>query len=204
VEINKSHDITGVITTEAIVEGRHVRLTSHPGYGTIAGEAGVTDLTGRLVDEPGVMLPATVSGAARASYIITWPVTNMKAPMMLPFVGPTYSFALRQMFDQATNLPLTGRTIYMTYPGYQNAQTIPSGTLALGFNGVGGEFTLTSGQYVYSANLQIPGSRLRVCDAVTDGAAAAGMLAETNGVTPELAEVSRFNATTFALTFRHL
>lgn len=203
-EINKSHDITGVITTEDIVEGRHVHLTSHPGYGTIAGEAGVADLTGRLVDEPGVMLPNTVSGANRANYLITWPVTNMKPPMMLPFVGPTYSFALRQMFDQATNLPLTGRTIYMTYPGNQESMTLPSGTLALGFNGVGGEFTLPSGQYVYSANLQIPGTRLRVCDTVTDGAAAAGMLAETNGVTTEIAEVSRFNATTFALTFRHL
>jgi len=204
VEINKSHDITGVITTEDIVEGRHVLLTSHPGYGTIAGEAGVQDLTGRLIDEPGVKLPDTVTEAGRAVYIITWPVSNMKPPMMLPFVGPAYSFALRQMFDQASNLPLTGRTIYMTYPGYQESVTLPSGCLALGFNGVKGEFTLPSGQYVYSANLQVPGTRLRACDTVTDGAGSAGMLAETNGVTTDIAEVSRFNVSTYALTFRHL
>ena len=203
-EINKSHDITGVITTEDIVEGRHVLLTSHPGYGTIAGESGVQDLTGRLTDEPGVKLPDTPAEANRATYIITWPVTNMKPPMMLPFVGPTYSFALRQMFDQATNLPLTGRTIYMTYPGNQESMTLPSGCLALGFNGVKGEFTIPSGQYVYSANLKITGTRLRACDTATDGAASAGMLAETNDVTTEIAEVSRFNATTYALTFRHL
>lgn len=202
-EINKSSDITGVIATEDIVEGRMVLLTSHPGYGTIPGETGVSDLVGRLTDEPGVKLPDTPDEAARATYVCMWPVSNMTPPMRLPFVGPAFSFALRQMFDQNSNLPLTNQTIYMTYPGMQESVTIPSGNLALGFNCCGGEFTVPSGQYVYSADLQVPGTRLRVCDTASDGANSAGMLA-TVGSGTAIAEVSRFNASTFALTFRSI
>jgi len=203
VEINKSSDITGVIVTEDIVEGRMVLLTSHPGYSVIPGESDAADLSGRLTDEPGVKLPDTPSEAAKATYVLTWPVNNIKPPMMLPLVGPMYSFALRQMFDQDGNLPLTDRTIYMTYPGNQESVTIPSGNLALAFNCCGGEFTVPSGQYVYSDDLQVPGTRLRVCDTETDGEDAAGKLAVVGSGTA-VAEVSRFNSTSYALTFRSI
>lgn len=191
-EINKSSDILGVITTEDIVEGRMVLLTSHPGYTT------AQDLTGRLTDEPGVKLPDTAAEAAMARYVITWPVDNKTPPIVY---WPYYTWALRQTLDRATNAPVTGRTIYLTYPGYQNAVTIPSGYLALAFGG--GTFTVESGQYVYNALMQVPGTVLRACDTVTDGAALAGQLAIL-GSGVEVAVVERFTVSTFALTFRTL
>jgi len=191
-EINKVHDITGVITTEDIVEGRCVLLTTHPGY--------ASDVTGRLTDEPGVKLPDTQAEAARATYALTWPVDNRTPPLTIPWVGPYIPWALRAGgFDQATNLPLTSQTVYMTYPGYQENMTIPSGNLAIGLNGVGSVFTIPSGQYVYSANLQIPGTRLRVCDTATDGADLAGRLVEHTLSGTALYQVERFN-TNYSLT----
>lgn len=194
-EINKSSDITGVITTENIVEGRMVLLTSHPTY--------PNDLTGRLVDVPGVKLPDTLAEAARATYCLTWKVENRKPPMLIPWIGPFIPWALRKGgFDQAANTPMVNQTIYTTYPGYQESATIPSGTLALGFNCCGGEFTIPSGQFVYDPAMRTPGTRLRVCDAATDGAAVAGMLAVMISGAVAVAEVSRWNANS-SLTFRH-
>lgn len=196
-QINKVSDVTGVITTEDTIEGRMVLLTSNPGYTQDIGP--VNDLTGRLQDVPGVKLPDTLEEAARATYVITWTVEQRQPPI----IGwPAYGYALRQGFDQAGNCPVTGRTIYITWPGYQDSMTIPSGYYALGYNCCGGEYTVPSGHYVYSANVRVPGTRLRACDAATDGAEDAGRLAEVvSGSTP-VAEVSRFNATTFELTFR--
>jgi len=195
-EINKSSDITGVITTEDIVEGRMVLLTSHPTY--------PADLTGRLVDVPGVKLPDTLLEAARATYCLTWKVENRTPPMTVPWIGPFIPWSLRVGgFDRPTNLPLTNQTIYMTYPGYQISMTIPSGMLALGYNCCGGEFTIPSGQYVYDVTMQVPGTRLRVCNTATDGAASAGMLAIMISGTVAVAEVSRFNEPNFEMTFRH-
>jgi len=196
-EINKVLDITGVITTEDIVEGRMVLLTSHPGY--------PTDLTGRLTDVPGVKLPDTLAEAARATFCLTWKNENRVPPMNIPWVGPYIPFALRQGgFDQAANTPLTGQTVYMTYPGYQNSVTIPSGTLSLGFSCCGTVLTVPSGQYVYDATMQVPGTPLRACDTATDGAGVAGMLAILVSGSTRIAQVERFNATSYALTFRML
>ena len=189
-EINKTADITGVITTEDIVEGRMVLFVTHPGY--------PNDLTGRLVDVPGVKLPDTAAEAAQAIYCITWPVDNREPPIV---AWPSYNFALRYGFAQVANTPVTGRTIYLTYPGYQESITIPSGSLALGYSCCGTELTVPSGQYVYTAAMQIPGTRLRACDTAGDGAALAGMLAVVASGTA-VAHVSRFNPNTFALTFR--
>ena len=198
-EINKSHDIEGVVTTEDITEGRAVLLTSNPGYRRDGGPA--TDLTGRLTDLPGVKLPATTDEAARATYLITWPADNREPPIVY---WPAYSYAVRQTLDQTANAPITGKTIYLTYPGNQESVVIPSGFVALGFTGVGTEVTLPSGQYVYDATMQTPGTRLRACDTATDGAASAGMLAIVASGTTALYEVSRFNTSTFALTVRSL
>ena len=194
-EINKTSDITGVITTEDIVEGRMVLLTSHPGY--------PTDLTGRLTDVPGVKLPDTLAEAAIAHFCITWQNENRPYPMTIPWVGPFIPFALRQGgWDRPANTPLTGQTIYFTYPGYQNAVTIPSGTLSLGFSCCGTVLTVLSGEYVYDATIQVPGCQLRACDTATDGAANAGRLAIMVSGSTRIAFTERFNTTTFALTFR--
>jgi len=194
VEINKSSDITGGVTTEDITEGRHVLLTTHPGW---PGE-----LTGRLQDTPGFQMPDTMDEAARAQFLITWPVDNREPPIVY---WPWSPFALRQQFDLAGNAPFN-RTIYLTYPGLQGDQVtvIPSGHLAIAFSCCGGVFTVPSGQYVYDVTMQVPGTRLRVCDFGTDGAAVMGMLAIMVSGSTAIAQVERFNATTMALTFRHL
>jgi len=193
-EINKSHDIEGLITTEAIPEGRAVLLTSNPGF--------PGDLTGRLTNDPGAKLPDTLAEAARAHYLIAWQQNNVDPPIV---AWPGYTFAMRQTFDMAGNLPTT-QAIYMTYPGLQTgcAVPIPSGTLALGYTGVGGEFTLPSGCYIYNAAMQVPGTPLRAANTATDGAAFAGMLTVMASGTTALYEVSRFAAATFALTVRPL
>lgn len=191
-EINKTQDITGVKTIEDIVEGRMVLLTTNPGIGT--------DLTGMLSDVPGVKLPDTTAEAARARYCITWQVDNREPPLV---AWPSYPYALRQGFDQTANTPITDKTIYLTYPGYQESQTIPSGLLSLAYGGDGTVLTVPSGQYIYDATMQVPGTRLRACDTATDGAGSAGMLAIVASGT-EIAEVERFSTTTYALTFRLL
>ncbi|MCK4825576.1 hypothetical protein KA005_58045 [bacterium] len=194
-EINKSHDIEGLRTIEAIPEGRGVLLTTNPGF--------PTDLTCRLANDPGAKTPDNLAEAARAHYLIAWQQNNVDPPII---AWPGYAFAMRQTFDMAGNLPLTNQTVYMTYPGLQEgcAISIPSGTFALGYTGVGGEFTLPSGCYMYNVAMQVPGTRLRVANTATDGAVNAGLLAVPASGTTELYEVSRFNATTFALTVRPL
>lgn len=191
-EINKTQDITGAKTIEAIVEGRMVLLTTNPGVGT--------DLTGRLSDVPGVKLPDTAAEAARARYCITWQADNRQPPII---AWPGYAYALRQGFDQDANTPITGKTIYLTYPGYQESETIPSGTLALAYGADGTVLTVPSGQYIYDATMQVPGTRLRAADTASDSADEAGQLAVVGGGTA-IAEVERFDTSTYALTFRLL
>lgn len=191
-EINKSQDITGVKTTEDIVEGRMVLFTSNPGVDG--------DLTGRMSDVPGVKLPDTTAEAARARFCLTWQVDNRQPPLV---DWPSYNYALRQGFDQTANTPITGKTIYMTYPGYQESVTIPSGTLSLAFGGDGTVLTVPSGQYIYDATMQVPGTRLRVADTASDSEADAGKLAVVGSGT-EIAEVERFDSSTYALTIRLL
>jgi len=189
-EINKNTDVTGVVVTEDITEGRMVLFTSNPGY--------PSDLTGRLTDLPGVKLPDTPAEAAEAMFVLTWQ-NDRREPPLINY--PSYSYALRHGFDQTGNAPFTG-TVYLTYPGYQESVVIPSGSQALAFGG--GVFTVPSGQYVYSPAIQVPGCRLRACDAATDGAAFAGMLAVMASGTTRVAITERFNTSTFALTFRTL
>jgi len=188
-EINKQSDVLGVVPTEDITEGRMVLLTSHPGHGD--------DLTGRPTDIPGVKLPETEAEANRARYVLTWKVDRREPPIVN---WPSYNYALRQTFDRDTNAPITGKTIYLTYPGYQESVTIPSGTnsLALG----GGTYTIPSGQFVYSGAMQVPGTRLSVANTGDDGAASAGMLKVQEGNEEYVAVVERFDTSAFSLTFR--
>lgn len=190
-EINKQSDVLGVITTEDITEGRMVLLTSHPGF--------PDDLTGRQTDIPGVKLPDTEAEANRARYALTWKVDRREPPIIN---WPAHSYALRQAFDQSANTPITGKTIYLTYPGYQESVTIPSGTHSLAMGG--GTYTVPSGQFVYSGAMQTPGTRLSVANAADDGVANAGMLKIQEGAEEYVAVVERFDTSEFSLTFRTL
>lgn len=192
-EINKYTDIIGVIACGDVVEGRMVILTSH----------GSSYDFGSRADVFGARVPYTAAEAAKAKYVITWPVTNAKVTddirMIVPF--PAYNWSLRQGgWDQAGNVPFTGK-IYLTYPGNQNGVTIPSGYQALAFDK--GVFTVQSGGFTFSASIMAAGAPLRVKDAATDTIAEAGKLVydAASGV---IAIVERFNSEDGSLTFRTL
>lgn len=187
-EINKTSDIIGVITTEEITEGRCVLLTSHPGYSS--------DLTGRLEDIPGVKLPDTEAEADEARYILTWPQDQREPPIV---DWPSYNFALRQAFDKDANAPITGKTIYMTWPGMQESVAIPSGHLACAMGQ--GVYTIPSGEYIYSAAVKTPGQKLEVADTASDTEAESGQLQEHSSGTA-VARVVRFESDTHDLTVR--
>jgi len=183
-EINKYTDIIGVVTTEDIVEGRMVLLTSHSQSHDF----------GSREDLPGVKLPTSSDEAAEAKYVLAFALDNRPTPLM---TIPSYSYALRRGWDQTANVPFS-TTVYLSHPGNMSApQTVSSGELALAFDD--GVFTVTSGAFIYSADIVNPGAHLSVAYSPSSDA---GKLqyAASGGV----AVVERFNATTFELTFRTL
>lgn len=128
-EVNKFTDIIGTTAASDMYEGRMVLLDN-------AGQ---------------VKLPSSAAEAALARYVVAWPVHNQDLPMMLQ--PPTYGWALRQGFDQASNLPATVK-LYASYPELsETPQLIPSGYSVLAF--AKGEFTVTSGAWVYDATLTV-------------------------------------------------
>jgi hypothetical protein len=184
-EINNFDECEGVVATEDIVEGRFVLMCAHTWSNDF----------GSMTDLPGVKLPTSATEAAKAKYILTWAVDNRKPPYIVPM--PHFPFAMRDGgFDQAQNTPLTPSKVYLTYPGYTDGETIPSGTACLAFTD--GTFTLPYGDYVYSANIIVPGASLAVSTGATAGkpaytaAPAAGLTMET----------VRFDSVTGALTVR--
>lgn len=187
-EINHYGDtILGVVLTANTVEGRMVLLTSHSwdkDYGS-------------LTDLPGAKVPATSDEAIRARYVVTWAQDNQSLPLYSP--QPSFSYALRYGFDQAANAPFAA-TVYLTKPGQQEGLTIPSGSAALAFGE--GIYTVPSGAYVYSAEVEVPGNPLAVADTATDGAGEAGKLKYS--VTNPVAEVYHFDSTSSKLTFKIL
>jgi hypothetical protein len=188
-EINHYGDtILGVVLTENIVEGRMVLLTSHS----------FDEDYGSLVDLPGVKLPDNTDEATRARYILTWAQDNRSLPIYQP--QPHFDNALRYGFDQAANAPFSPDEVYITHPGVQEGLTIPSGVSAVAFGE--GIYTVPSGGYVYSAEVEIPGMPLAVCDANTDGATSAGKLHYQTTTT--VAEVVKFDSSTSKLTFKIL
>jgi len=191
-EINHYGDtILGVIVMEDIVEGRLVCLDAH----------GLSNDFGSDTDIPGARLPDTDADSTRSRYCVTFAVDNREVPFYR--TTPHFDWALRQGgWDQAANAPFA-TTVYLTHPGNQIGQTIFSGWKALAFGE--GIYTIPSGSYIYSANMQIPGTQLAAANTADDGAALAGMPKEASGTTgTPVAEVVRYYTTDGRLTFKIL
>jgi hypothetical protein len=188
-EINHYGDtILGVVATEDIIEGRMILLTSHTwskNYGS-------------LEDVPGAKLPDNTTEAARARYCITFAQDNRDTPIYQP--NPSFDWALRFGFDQAANAPFSPTLVYLTHPGQQEGLTLYSGEACIAFGE--GIYTVPSGAYIYSAEVEIPGMPLTVANSGDDGASEAGKLKYSNSNV--VAEVYRFDSSTNKLTFKIL
>lgn len=183
-EINKFSDIMGVVATEDIVEGRMVFITTHSedyDYGS-------------RVELPGVQLPDDSTDAAISNYVSAFQVNNRNVPIYEP--TPSFSFALRQGFDQDSNVPFDA-TVHLTAPGNKEGETIPSGEVCLAF--AGGVFTVPSGAFIYNASLAT-GAHLIVANTADDSAGDAGKLKYS--ATAGVAIVLRYDSTNNRLTFR--
>ena len=192
-EINKYTDITGVVTAQEIVEGRMVLL--------VANDEGINSVDydfGSRVDLPGARLPLTQAEAQKAHFVITFAVDNSTPPLYQPY--PAFDYALRQGFDQAENVPFAA-TVHMVPQSMKIGLTIPSGAPSLAFGP--GVFTVPSGAYIYSANLQVPGTWLEVSNVAEDGAGNEGLLMEdADGSEGKFVQVERFTVADWSLTFR--
>jgi len=158
-EINRFEDAVGIIPTEDITEGRFVLLTTQ----------GFTYDFGSREDLAGVKLPDTADEAKRAKFIITWAVDNRTPPYYEP--QPSLAWAFRGGFDQSANVPFDAK-VRLTYPGYQDSQTIPSGIPSLAFTE--GTFTIPSSGYIASDDIIKPGAAIIVANTAEDGAGEAG------------------------------
>lgn len=187
-EVRKYTDIVGGVATQDIVEGRMVLLVPQS----------TSYNFGSREDLPGFKLPSNTTEAAQAKFVSAFALDNRPLPLVDSY--PSYPWALRMGgFDQTRNTPFTA-TMRMTYPANDSEpQTIASGSLMLGFDD--GVFTVTSGNFIYNANLA-PGAHLVVADATTDGAANAGKLKYS--ASPGIAVVEEFDADNMVLTFRTL
>ncbi len=189
-EINKMSDIRGVVANQDIVEGRFVVV--------IPNLAGTFNF-GSRDDLPGIRVPQDATEAANARYVCTWRVPDQTLPMYIP--SPEVSFSLRRGgFDQDSNLPLTGTTVHLTWPGQKHGVTIPSGTLCLAFGQ--GVFTFPSGQYVFSTALVTVGAGVTITNS-TDGGADAGKPKDASSDTV-VAFVERYDSSTGDLEIRTL
>jgi hypothetical protein len=183
-EVRKYQDIIGVVTTEAIYEGRMVLLT----------ESSESYDFGSREDLPGVKLPDDSTEAAKAKYIIAFASDNRSLPIYQS--TPSYSYALREGWDQTANVPFSA-TVYLTHPGNMVGQQIPSGVPALAY--AGGVFTLPSGSFTYSASL-VPGADLVAQNANDHGDDLAGVPAYS--ASAGIGKVIQYNSTDVELTFR--
>lgn len=147
-EINRFEDVIGVKAQEDLVEGRFICLTANAINGALVN---VDD------DVPGAKLPTTAEEATRATFVVTFAVDNRPSPIV---DWPQTEFDFRGGWVNSTAGPLTGLKMWMTHPGNQESQTIPSGYKALAFRD--GRFTIPSGQYVYSSSLETPGAAIVV------------------------------------------
>ncbi len=159
-EINRFEDVLGVVAQQDITEGRFVVLTAN----ALGGLFMNTD-----TDLPGAKLPATAEEAKRAKFCLTFAVDNRPAPII---DYPSTTFDFRGGWVNASAGPLTGLKMWLTHPGNQKNQVVPSGYKALAFTE--GTFTIPSGQYIANNALHTPGAAFIVADVATDGAAEAG------------------------------
>lgn len=188
-EINRFEDVIGVVPQADIVEGRFVVLTANTMGGLIMN---VND------DLPGAKVPATAEEAKRAKFVITWAVDNRATPIV---DWPQTQFDFRGGWVNSRQGPLTGVKMWLTHPGNQESQTIPSGYKALAYTE--GTFTIPSGQYIYNVALETPGAAVMVADTATDGAGSAGKPKYTASMAVGvIGFVEDFNTETSALTIR--
>lgn len=186
-EINKYSDIRGVVTKQAMVEGRLVLI--------VAGDE--TYNFGSRTDLPGVRLPVDSTEAALARYVVAFAVDNRETPIYQDV--PDFTYALRGGFSQSENVPFSA-TVHLTPPGNKIGQTIPSGIPALAFGG--GVFTIPSGSWIYNASATVPGASIVAANTADDSAAEAGMPKYSASATS--ITVERYNSTTGDLTIRTL
>jgi hypothetical protein len=149
-EVNHvGNTLIGAIAVGDVVEGRMVKLTSHTWDYDF----------GSKTDLPGCMLPRSATEASQSHYFIAFAEDNRSLPIFQP--NPSFTYALRQGWDQAANVPFAA-TVYLTHPGnMDNSQTIASGSGVKLF-GQGSIVTLPSGSYVYSSEMEVPGSTISV------------------------------------------
>lgn len=186
-EINKFTDIRGVVANVDIAEGRMCRIAANAfsdGHNF-----------GSRTDLPGVALPTTAAEGALARFVVTWRVPDQSLPMYLP--EPSVPWSLRRGFDRTSNLPLTGTTVHLTWPGQKHGVVIPSGQICLAFGG--GVFTFPSGHYVESADIHTPGASVSVVAAA--GANRGKPYYSTSGV---VGYVERYDSSNADLEIRTL
>lgn len=185
-EINHYGDtVMGVVPQENIVEGRMILLTSNVHSRNYGSQA----------ELPGVKLPDTAAESVRARYVLVFEQENRKPPIYQPH--PSYDWDMRFGFNQDTNAPFDA-TVYITPPNVQIGHTIPSGGGAVAFGE--GIYTVTSGNFVYSADIETPGTALQACNTAEDGADEAGKLKV--GTTNPVAEVVYYDSTNAKLQFK--
>jgi hypothetical protein len=100
-----------------------------------------------------------VAGSAQTEtrvYVAEWAQTNQKPPIYETL--PSYTYSLRQGWDQGTNLPAAGITIRMVAPTMQEEQIIPSGTAMLMYDQ--GIYAVPSG--CYNGTTFVPGQGIEV------------------------------------------
>jgi hypothetical protein len=193
-EINHYGDtIIGAVAKEDLIEGRLVMLTTPT---TTSNDFG-SDL-----DLPGARYANDDTESAQCRYVVVWPVDNRSTPLYEP--PAHYDWALRQGFDQATNLPLTPTAVYTTHPSnMQTTPTIPSGYKVLLFGE--GIYTVPSGQYAYSTAIETPGCQLCVQNAADNGTGHGRLEARVaHDLDNVVAEVVRYYTADGRLTFKIL
>jgi len=178
----KIADSIGAVAVADIVEGRMCIIVDHS----------QTHNYGSREDLVGCRVPASADEAKEALYLAAFSVIQQEPPIYVNY--PANPSNLRQGFSAATNLPFNA-DVYTTAPSMLQGRTIPSGALVALH--AGGTYTVTSGNYIYSANL-VPGAR---CDVNSSGANA-GKLQYTATAGAGTATVIQHDTTKRELTFR--
>lgn len=187
-EINRFEDVIGGVVQEAIVEGRFVVMTAN-GLGG--------DFMNVDADLPGFKLPDTAEEAKRAKFCVTFAVDNRPTPIV---DYPSTAFDFRGGWVNSQAGPLTGVKMWLTHPGNQEGQEIPSGYKALGYTE--GTFTIPSGGYIYNAGLTVPGGAFIVANAADDTTDAGKVKYTATMAAGVIGFVEKYDTTTGALTVR--
>jgi len=133
-ELRRFHSSVGDTLAEAVVEGRMVFRTAD-----------------------GAKRPTSAGEATYAFYCAVFTVDNRVPPLYVPM--PSIDWALREGWDRPENVPFDAE-VQLTYPGYKDAQTIPSGNQVVLY-GKGNTISVSSGQWVYSVSV-VAGALLEV------------------------------------------